>query len=552
MIGRAAYDSNGGHPAGTRQWGRATGNNTLIDAAYPLQHWDPNAGQMGLDLSFSDDWVAANPDTPLVFMPGANGGTGFSNTAWRVGFSRYNDAVTRLNLLFAENPGFVLGGFLWHQGEQDQAMASATYEGYLDAMIAGLRSDVTAAGGATPFVLGQTAPDWHTGNAGRLAILAVIDDTPNRVAYTAVVSSAGLTTTDNTHFDAASLRTLGSGYYTKLLVAAAHAPSAPDQVTGAATVAADTKALVTWTTPGTTLTPVTGYQIERQASGGSWATVAADTGLVLRYVDTGITNGTTYGYRVSALSAAGTGTASATVTAVPVALDLTFGGSVTVVQFNDLSSLVEVDGVGVATVANTAAGANALSNYTQATSAARFTAETDGGVRYLKSDANAATQQFMDQDAAYATVEGHHYFILQKQISGAPSSTRVLLGHSSGTQIGFSNATMRAVRTPTAAWANSLSAASGRVEDEWGVFEALLLASGTSYLAYDGVTKDTTTDAVGSTVLANRLMSFGGTIGCNAGLNFLVKFDASTALSAGNRTALLNELNVRAAQLGGA
>lgn len=236
MVGRAPFDSGSTHPAGVLQLGRQAPNTgSLIPASIPLEHIDPASGQMGLDISFSEGWMATQPGAELVLVPGADGGTSLSSGFWRKGGAGFEDSVQRINTLLAANPDLIFAGFLWHQGESDAGNAS--YQAQLDQMIADLRTDVIAAGPETPFVLGQLAPDWVAGSAPREAIQDIISDTPSRVGHTAVVSSAGLgVLADGVHFDAASLRVLGSRYVTALALAGAGAgvaltgPSAPQAV----------------------------------------------------------------------------------------------------------------------------------------------------------------------------------------------------------------------------------------------------------------------------------------------------------------------------------
>ena len=213
MVGRAAHDGGSTHPAGTRQWGRVAPNDgALIPADHPLEHHDPNPGQMGLDITLAEAVLAAHPGVDLVLVPLADGGTGFSDNRWNPGDDLYQDAVARLNAVMAQNPGFTFAGFLWHQGEKDVGFAG--YQSALDAMIAGLRADVAAASTATPFILGDLVPGWVAGNTGRAAVQAVISDTPARVGRTGVASAEGLTGAGaDVHFTAQDLRGLGTRYF---------------------------------------------------------------------------------------------------------------------------------------------------------------------------------------------------------------------------------------------------------------------------------------------------------------------------------------------------
>lgn len=220
MVGRASFDQGAVHPAGTLMWGReGAANNTLVAATVPLDHHDPGNGQMGLDIEFARTLAVAEPGRDLIFVPSADGGTGFSADRWNPGDDLYVDAVTRINAALSSVPDAVLAGILWHQGESDVGLGAA-YQTRLDAMITQMRADITRANAATPIVLGEMVPGWVTAQSGRQIIQAIIADTPNRIPFTAVASSVGLTDRgDLIHFDAASLRTLGARYHAALVTA---------------------------------------------------------------------------------------------------------------------------------------------------------------------------------------------------------------------------------------------------------------------------------------------------------------------------------------------
>ena len=221
MVGRAGYDGGSLHSNGTQQLGRAAPNaGVLIPASAPLEHVDPGPNSMGLDISFSQAWSALNPGADLVLAPEAEGSTALASGHWQRGGAGYEGAVARINTLMAANPDFTLGGILWHQGEADAGNVS--YSTMLGQMIADLRSDITTAGPSTPFVAGQLAPSWVAGVPDRQMVQDALSALPGLVAHTAVVSSAGLTVLpDGVHFDAQSLRTLGSRYASALVQAAA-------------------------------------------------------------------------------------------------------------------------------------------------------------------------------------------------------------------------------------------------------------------------------------------------------------------------------------------
>lgn len=219
MIGRAAFDGGSVHPPGVRQWGRTAPNDgVLIQATSPLEHHDPDPGDMGLDIAFAQGWLAMHPGADLVLVPAADGGTSLGSGAWQKGGALYEEAVARTNAAMSALPEAIFAGFLWHQGESDSG--NADYQTQLDRMILDMRADVAAADATTPFVLGALSPGWVAGIPDHETIQILILETPTRIGHTAVASSAGLTGPgDAIHFDAASLRTLGGRYVTALALA---------------------------------------------------------------------------------------------------------------------------------------------------------------------------------------------------------------------------------------------------------------------------------------------------------------------------------------------
>lgn len=212
MMGVASYDGNGEHPGRVYQW---TQGDVLVEATPPLSHPGFVVGSMGADIAFSEDYTAADKARKILFVPCAVSGSGFSDNNWNQGDPSYAAAVAQLNEVLASNRETELKGILWIQGETDaksgNEMSQAQYAATVDAMISAMRADITG-GADVPFVLGQIGPYLDTGTyPTRDAVNAAIADTPNRVANTAFASSAGLTDLgDGVHYDAASLRTMGS------------------------------------------------------------------------------------------------------------------------------------------------------------------------------------------------------------------------------------------------------------------------------------------------------------------------------------------------------
>jgi len=124
----------------------------------------------------------------------------------------------------------------------------------------------------------------------------------------------------------------GGSIYADLygIAAAAVAAVAPGQVTGlTAGTATESTQPLTWAAPATGTAPFT-YKVEVSADSGTiWATAAAAVSGATAYTVTGRTASTSYQYRVSATNSAGTGLASAIVTASTAAAAATVPGQVT-------------------------------------------------------------------------------------------------------------------------------------------------------------------------------------------------------------------------------
>lgn len=212
MVGRPAFDGGTGYPSGSLQYPKATGYPTYTDtstiaASPPLGHWDAQAGDMGLALQFTIDYVT-NTGNTVVLIPAARGGTGFGTNNWNPGDVEYNHAVNATNALMTANSGWVFKGILWHQGENDSGNEAA-YAVALYKMIQQMREDINEATQSTPFITGELLPG---GNATTVSNTAVISNTPTYNYFSAKVSATSLTSYDNLHFDAASLRTFGARY----------------------------------------------------------------------------------------------------------------------------------------------------------------------------------------------------------------------------------------------------------------------------------------------------------------------------------------------------
>jgi hypothetical protein len=231
MVGRPTFDGGTGYPSGTLQYPKATGyptytDTTTIAASPPLGHWDAQAGDMGLALQFSIDYASATGAT-VVLIPAADGGTGFSGNHWNPGDAQYEHAVDATNALMTANSDWIFKAILWHQGESDSGNNSFAQQ--FHKMIQQMREDITVADQNTPFILGELVVG---GSQTTPLNSGVLTNTPTYNYRTALVSSASLTSYDNLHFDAASLRTFGTRYRTDFSGLSNPYPTAETGATG--------------------------------------------------------------------------------------------------------------------------------------------------------------------------------------------------------------------------------------------------------------------------------------------------------------------------------
>jgi|GEM_PF-953686 len=210
MVGRPSDNNSGEYPNNVYQYSYS--DELIKPAISPLDHYNEDAGDMGLARKFCIDYAAANPGVNIVLIPRAAGATGFSGNHWNKGDAFYNDAVNDTNSLLSDNPDWELKGILWHQGEGDQSSPS-TYEASLHAMIQNMRNDINAASDNTPFILGNIKSTSTLYNA---TVNMAIENMPNTLNATAVVNTEDLTHFDGVHYDTNSLDIMGARYYTAL------------------------------------------------------------------------------------------------------------------------------------------------------------------------------------------------------------------------------------------------------------------------------------------------------------------------------------------------
>ena len=149
-----------------------------------------------------------NQGNSIGLIVNARGGSSIND--WSKGSHFYREALRRTQE--AQKTG-TLRGILWHQGESDSEKPGE-YLGILKSLINDFRKDLNIAD--LPFIAGQVHYDPERKPNTR-EINEQIVKLPNELPFTGFVSSENLTTLDNTHFDARSIKILGERYADKML-----------------------------------------------------------------------------------------------------------------------------------------------------------------------------------------------------------------------------------------------------------------------------------------------------------------------------------------------
>jgi peptidoglycan/xylan/chitin deacetylase (PgdA/CDA1 family) len=179
-----------------------------VAAADPVHFDKPASAGVGPAISFTKEILGNNKNIKIGLIPCALGGSPIKvwepDAVYLKVFHPYNDAILRAKLAMQKG---VLKGILWHQGESDNdSLPSAVYMRKLKILISRLRTDLRNPN--LPFVAGEI------GYFNKMDYInPVINQLPQQVPYTAVVSAKGLADKgDHLHFDTPSARELGKRY----------------------------------------------------------------------------------------------------------------------------------------------------------------------------------------------------------------------------------------------------------------------------------------------------------------------------------------------------
>lgn len=223
-------------------WDATAGS--FVTAADPLDHFGETADTIGYGLSFAKDFKTAFNPERIILVGLAEGSTGFVDGEWspaRRTTSTYVNARSRWDAAHAQAlvdyGTAVVGGILWSQGEdeiQNHAALFAlagTHKNFKTMPVSLFQTMRQTWAGIAPYtpILLTSVPSGSvlTGSAGYANVQQALSDVPSVAPYTAFVDGTDLTTSDNLHWDAASMRTLGSRLASALSGAISNAISLP-------------------------------------------------------------------------------------------------------------------------------------------------------------------------------------------------------------------------------------------------------------------------------------------------------------------------------------
>ncbi len=164
-----------------------------------------SAQQLSPGYYFAKTMKKDDPSGRIGLVVNARGGT--SIDLWAPGSEYFTEAVRRTKEALQSGR---LKAILWHQGESD-VKKYQEYPEKIRVLIRALRKEFQR--DDLPFIAGEVAEEKKF----RAEFNVMLKETLQTVPYTALVSSAGLTTYDSTHFDTPSMRMLGERYATETL-----------------------------------------------------------------------------------------------------------------------------------------------------------------------------------------------------------------------------------------------------------------------------------------------------------------------------------------------
>jgi hypothetical protein len=205
-------------------------NGCIGDAIDPLQHHgisDPNS--VGFWGSFCTKFLEDHPDSEIIIVPCALGGTGFrpsenyvitwdKSVTW-ANKNLYTEMIDSCNSVLQSDPDVKVLGLLWHQGEND--IGFWDYKHKLMDLIKNTRLDLLGGRGAKmPFICGTMLASWKALNQmtnfvdhTHKSIKWAFNDGITDCAWFDWIKEPPYNDGMNVHFNATAQRFMGMGYY---------------------------------------------------------------------------------------------------------------------------------------------------------------------------------------------------------------------------------------------------------------------------------------------------------------------------------------------------
>lgn len=189
-------------------------NNQWELTTEPLHFDKPSVVGVGPGFSFAKEMAKMDTNIVIGLIPCAVGGSPIS--VWEAAkyyeptkCNPYDDAIERTKTAMQKG---TLKGILWQQGESDSdSIKSIIYGTKLETLIKSFRKEFKIK--HLPFVAGKIADFYIVKHPYAKVVNEAIDQLPNNLKNTAIVSSSDLKHKgDDTHFDAQSARELGKRF----------------------------------------------------------------------------------------------------------------------------------------------------------------------------------------------------------------------------------------------------------------------------------------------------------------------------------------------------
>ena len=205
-------------------------NGSIGPAVDPLQHHGiSHPDSVGFGRPFAEEFLKDHPNSELIIVPAALGGTGFApSSGYIISWDKtvtwahknlYKEMISDCNDILRSDPSIEVLGMLWHQGESDTH--NPQYQVKFDKLIRDTRADLLDGRGAnTPVVCGTMLKSWKDKNPGSKYVDQVhkgirwrFNDENTDCVWLDWLTLPPANDGIEVHFNAAAQRLMGYAYY---------------------------------------------------------------------------------------------------------------------------------------------------------------------------------------------------------------------------------------------------------------------------------------------------------------------------------------------------